>query len=96
VSEPGAVLYLRFVAELASAPDLVDRMINDHPAGEAGMCAAQVCGRGGRGSPQLPWPCPTRRLADLARALQASRHREPEPRISLASASASRRPGCSR
>jgi hypothetical protein len=96
VSEPSVLHYLRFVAELASAPDLVDQMISDHPRDDAGMCPARVCGRSGRGSPQLTWPCPTRRLAELARALQASRHREPEPRVSALSASATRRPGCSR
>ena len=92
MSDHGVLVYLRFVAELASAPDLVDRIAADHPANDAGLCAARVCGRRGCG---LPWPCPTRRLADLARALQASRHREPVG-VSGPSASASRRPGCSR
>jgi hypothetical protein len=95
VSDQGALLYLRFVAELAAAPDLVDRLSGDHTADDAGFCAAGVCGRPGRRTPHLRWPCPTRRLADLARALQASRHREPAG-VSSASASATRRPGCSR
>ena len=34
MNEPSALHYLRFVAELASAPELVDQMINDHPADE--------------------------------------------------------------
>jgi hypothetical protein len=95
VSEPGALSYLRFVAELASAPDLVDQLLSDHPPDGTGLCASTVCGRPGRRTPYLPWPCPTRRLADLARALQASRHREPAG-VSAPSASATRRPGCSR
>jgi hypothetical protein len=95
VSEPSALLYLRVVAELASAPDLVDRLIGIHAGDDAGLCVAGVCGRPGRGTPHLPWPCPTRRLADLARAFQVSRLGEPVG-ISGASASATRRPGCSR
>jgi hypothetical protein len=75
VSEPSVLLYLRVVSELATAPALIDRLLGDHLAGADGMCAAPVCGRPGRGTPYLDWPCPTRRLADLAHAVRASRLR---------------------
>lgn len=73
MSEPGVLGYLRFVSELAAAPDLVDRLLADHPVDEQGLCAGRFCGRPGCGSRYLPWPCPTRRLADLARAIHVSR-----------------------
>jgi hypothetical protein len=82
VSEPGKLPYLRAVSELASAPDLIDRLVGDHGADEDGMCASGVCGRPGRGTPYLSWPCPTRRLADLARAVHVSRRAGGEPGLS--------------
>ena len=79
MSEPGVLHYLRTVAELASAPDLIDRLLADHAADADGLCAALVCGRPGRGTPWQPWPCPTRRLADLACAVRTSRHTAAPP-----------------
>jgi hypothetical protein len=82
VSDPGVLHYLRAVSELATAPDLIDRLVGDHGAGEDGHCAAGVCGRPGRGSPYLTWPCPTRRFADLAHAVRVSRLNSAKPRVS--------------
>jgi hypothetical protein len=80
VNDPGALLYLRVVSHLAAAPDLVVRLRAAHVPDAEGLCAAAVCGRPGRGTPHLPWPCPTRVLADRALAVHAARHRdEPDP-----------------
>lgn len=82
MSEPGELPYLRAVSELATAPSLIDRLVGDHGAGEDGMCTSGVCGRPGRGTPHLPWPCPTRRLADLAHAVHVSRRGGGKPGLS--------------
>jgi hypothetical protein len=60
------LLYLDFVLELAPCVALWQRMQDEHVANPEGFCAARTCGRGGSGSPYLPWPCPTRKLADWA------------------------------
>jgi hypothetical protein len=78
VSDPGRQRYLRAVSELAGAPKLIDQLRAVHVKGDDGFCTAPVCGRPGHGTPCLPWPCPTRRLADLAWA--AARRRDPGPR----------------
>jgi hypothetical protein len=61
-----ALRYLDFVLELAPDVDLWQRMQDEHVANPSGFCRARVCGRGGYGTPCLPWPCPTRLLADWA------------------------------
>jgi hypothetical protein len=61
-----AVRYLDFVLELAPYVTLWQRMQDEHVPTPQGFCAARGCGRGGYGTPCLPWPCPTRRLADWA------------------------------
>ena len=72
-------IYMRAVAELAKMPTLITSLQVGHVRGEDGMCVDPVCGRPGRGTPYLPWPCPTRRLADLALTMRSSRHHEPGP-----------------
>ncbi|WP_214407064.1 hypothetical protein [Pseudonocardia lacus] len=77
MNDPNTPIYVRAVAELAGMPKLVAALRLRHVSGEDGMCVDPVCGRPGRGTPHLPWPCPTRRLADLAMTMRSSRHRRP-------------------
>lgn len=54
-----------FVAELASTPDVVARLIAAHEPDAAGRCVS--CTTPGRGTPLVEWPCVLRRLAEAAR-----------------------------
>ncbi len=60
------LIYLDFVLELAPCVSLWQRMQDEHVPTAEGFCGARMCGRGGYGTPFMPWPCPTRRLADWA------------------------------
>lgn len=76
MNDPDRPIYMRAVAELAEMPKLIAKLQVRHVGDGDGMCVDPVCGRPGRGTPHLPWPCPTRRLADLALTMRASRHRK--------------------
>ncbi|HXV93443.1 MAG TPA: hypothetical protein VD813_09110 [Pseudonocardia sp.] len=56
--------FTAFTAELATMPDVVARLAEAHVPDGAGLCRA--CGRPGRGTPHLPWPCGPARLAQAA------------------------------
>jgi hypothetical protein len=60
------LIYLDFVVELAPHVSIWQRMQVEHVPTSDGFCAARMCGRGGYGTPYMPWPCTTRRLADWA------------------------------
>ncbi|HXV93945.1 MAG TPA: hypothetical protein VD813_11645 [Pseudonocardia sp.] len=61
--------FVAFSAELATMPDVVAKLAQAHTADDAGLCRA--CGRPGRGTAYVPWPCPLARLAQAAQAAQA-------------------------
>jgi hypothetical protein len=65
VAEAG-LIYLTFVQELAENTDAWQRMRTEHVPTPEGFCVARGCGRGGYGTPHLPWPCSIRSLADWA------------------------------
>jgi hypothetical protein len=54
------LIYLDFVLELAPYVSIWQRMQNEHTPTAQGFCSARMCGRGGYGTPYMPWPCPTR------------------------------------
>ncbi len=90
--DPGTgARYLSFVLELASRPDIWQRMQTGHVPITGGFCAARECGRGGCGTPHLPWPCATRLLADRAARAAVDRARTIRGRTPLPGA-ALRRP----
>jgi hypothetical protein len=62
----GELIYLDFVLELARYVSIWQRMQDEHTPNPEGFCSARTCGRGGYGTPYMPSPCPTRRLADWA------------------------------
>jgi hypothetical protein len=73
-----AVEYLNFVLELAQWVDLWTRMRQVHTPTPDGFCSARICAKGGTGIALMPWPCVSRRLADLAsRAHRRSADRGP-------------------
>ena len=50
---------------LSTMPDSIRRLLDEHQPDEAtGRCRA--CGRPGYGTPDRPWPCPVRKLAEQA------------------------------
>ncbi|HXV94215.1 MAG TPA: hypothetical protein VD813_13005, partial [Pseudonocardia sp.] len=56
--------FTAFTAELATMPEVVARLAEAHAPDGAGLCRA--CGRPGRGTAHVPWPCSLARLAEAA------------------------------
>lgn len=63
----------RLAAVLAEMPDVIERLLDIHLDAGCGRCRA--CTRPGYGTPNAPWPCPTRKLADEAARIRARRER---------------------
>ena len=59
------------VEQLATWPEVVERLLAEHVAGSDGYCMARSCRRRGYGSPYVPAPCSMRRLGLAAREYQA-------------------------
>ena len=53
------------VAELATTPDVVDRLLAEHVPDDSRRCRA--CTRPGLGTPMKPWPCGLYKLAMAAK-----------------------------
>lgn len=53
---------------LAAMPDVVAALVRDHVPDVRGRCIA--CTTPGTGTPNLPWPCPLRLIAENARKLR--------------------------
>jgi hypothetical protein len=64
----GIVGWRAFAAELATMPDVIERLLTAHTSTPDGRwCVA--CTTPGRGTPHAPWPCPIAVMAaDAARA----------------------------
>jgi hypothetical protein len=53
--------YERLAAELATMPDVIERLLRDHVPDASGRCVG--CTRGGTGYPAATSPCSLARLA---------------------------------
>jgi hypothetical protein len=58
----------QFAVEMASSPEMVDRLLATHLPDDAGMCTS--CTTPGSGTSHVPFPCGLRRLAEEARTVQ--------------------------
>jgi hypothetical protein len=67
-SEPGPARWGQLAELLAGMPDVVQRLIVEHVPDAKNRCRG--CTLPGTGSPNEPWPCPLRKLAEQARRLQ--------------------------
>jgi hypothetical protein len=57
--------WAEFVAELATLPEVIDRLMAEHHANRAGRCVG--CTSPGFGTPLGEWPCPLWKVAAQAR-----------------------------
>ena len=70
VRDPGDLdVWTSFVAELATRPDVIERLMADHRPNAAGLCVA--CTTPGRGTPRTPWPCALWTLGETARQVRS-------------------------
>lgn len=70
--EPTSNVSWRQFAEILSVmPDVFRKLRAEHVAAGCGRCRA--CTVPGTGTPGVAWPCPMRKMADLARDIHAAR-----------------------
>lgn len=60
-----------FAEALALMPDVYRKLLADHVAAPCGRC--RTCTQAGTGLSRTPWPCPTFKMAALARDLHRAR-----------------------
>ena len=61
--------WMSIAGEIAKSPNLVATLLREHTATAEGLCAR--CGRAGRGTPWLRWPCPLAAVALVADRMRA-------------------------
>ena len=61
--------WMSIAGEIARSPDLVATLLREHTATADGLCAR--CGRAGRGTPWLRWPCALAAVAVVADRMRA-------------------------
>jgi hypothetical protein len=65
--------YVGVLVELSHLPVTIANIQANHIGTDQGMCAAKECRRGGYGTPHVPYPCPTRVMADSAARIASHR-----------------------
>jgi hypothetical protein len=79
-TSPTSRAFRAAAGELASRPEVWQRILREHSRTDDGYCAHPQCGRPGYGTPFVPHPCPARVLASIARGLHRARTDElPRP-----------------
>jgi hypothetical protein len=63
-------LWAGLVAEVATMPDVVANLLDEHRPDAQGFCAGTGCGTASYGRPATRWPCSLHTLADAARKLR--------------------------
>jgi hypothetical protein len=62
---------MSIAGELSRSPDLVATLLQEHTATTEGLCVR--CGRAGRGTPWLRWPCALAPVALVADRMHTDR-----------------------
>ncbi len=63
-------LWAGLVAEVATMPDVVANLLDEHRSDAQGFCSGTGCGTASYGRPATRWPCSLHKLASAARKVR--------------------------